>query len=190
MTETISDASNPSHTFTYSQPIDDRYDYPESYLRGRITAALGGRAAEEVVYGTITTGAESDLQQVNQIARSMVIRWGMSPKLGPLNLTQPGDGTLSRETLSEETAKVLDEEVRRIVDECHQESVRLLKENRGRLDSLAEALLKKDTLNEDEILAAAGMKPKERVIAPPVPAVGVAAASAPRTVEVSSRKEG
>ena len=175
---------------TYSQPIDDRYNYPESYLRGRITAALGGRAAEEVVYGTITTGAESDLQQVNQIARSMVIRWGMSPKLGPLNLTQPGDGTLSRETLSEETAKVLDEEVRRIVDECHQESVRLLKENRGRLDSLAEALLKKDTLNEDEILAAAGMKPKERVIAPPVPAVGVAAASAPRTVEVSSRKEG
>ena len=175
---------------TYSQPIDDRYNYPESYLRGRITAALGGRAAEEVVYGTITTGAESDLQQVNQIARSMVIRWGMSPKLGPLNLTQPGDGALSRETLSEETAKVLDEEVRRIVDECHQESVRLLKENRGRLDSLAEALLKKDTLNEDEILAAAGMKPKERVIAPPVPAVGVAAASAPRTVEVSSRKEG
>ncbi len=169
---------------TYSQPIDDRYNYPESYLRGRITAALGGRAAEEVVYGTITTGAESDLQQVNQIARSMVVRWGMSPRLGPLNLTQPGDGALNRETLSEETAKVLDEEVRRIVDECHQEAVRLLKENRSRLDSLAEALLKKDTLNEDEILTAAGMKPKERVIAPPLPAAAVAAAKA---VEVSSR---
>src|SRR5436309_3194717 len=160
---------------TYSQPIDDRYNYPESYLRGRITLALGGRAAEEVAYGAVTTGAESDLQQVNQIARSMVARFGMSPKLGPLNLIQPGDGAPAAEHFSEETAKLLDEEVRRIVDECHREAVRLLTENRDRLDRLAEAVLKKDTLDQDEIYAATGISkpPLPRpVIAPPLPANG------------------
>src|SRR6202011_352279 len=160
---------------TYSQPIDDRYNYPESYLRAQITLALGGRAAEEVVYGAVTTGAESDLQQVNQVARSMVARFGMSPKLGPLNLTQPGDGASSTEHFSEETAKILDEEVRRIVDECHRESVRLLTENRDRLDRLAEAVLKKDTLDQDEIYAATGISkpPTARpVIAPALPANG------------------
>src|SRR2546430_1485148 len=140
---------------TYSQPIDDRYNYPESYLRGRITLALGGRAAEEVAYGAVTTGAESDLQQVNQIARSMVARFGMSPRLGPLNLTEPGDGAATQH-LSEETARLLDEEVRRIVEECHREAVRLLTENRDRLDRLAAAVLKRDTLDQDEIYDAAG----------------------------------
>ena len=135
---------------TYSQPIDDRYNYPEAYLRGRISLALGGRAAEEVAYGAVTTGAESDLQQVNQVARSMVARFGMSPKIGPINLTQPGDGAAS-EHFSEETARLLDEEVRRIVEECHREAVRLLTENRDRLDRLAAAVLKKDTLDQDEI---------------------------------------
>jgi len=151
-----------------------RDSYPESYLRGRITAALGGRAAEEVAYGQVTTGAEADLQQVNQIARSMVVRWGMSPKLGPINITQPGDGEASAH-FSEETARFADEEVRRIVDECHQEAVRLLRENRSKLDSLAEAVLKHDTLTDDEIYEAAGVKPPERtglVIAPPLPPDG------------------
>jgi cell division protease FtsH len=161
---------------TYSQPIDDRYNYPESYLRGRITAALGGRAAEEVAYGQVTTGAESDLQQVNQIARSMVVRWGMSPRLGPLNITQPGGDGDPTAHFSEETAKLLDEEVRRIVGECHEEAVRVLKENRPRLDHLAEAVLKHDTLDEDEIYAAAGVpKPPDRaapLIAPPLPPNG------------------
>jgi len=159
---------------TYSQPIDDRYNYPESYLRGRITLALGGRAAEEVAYGAVTTGAESDLQQVNQLARSMVARFGMSPKLGPLNLTQPGDGAVV-EHFSEETSRILDEEVRRIVDECHRDAVRILTENRDRLDRLAEAVLKKDTLDQAEIYAAAGITPPASghpVIAPPLPANG------------------
>ncbi|MEO6797899.1 MAG: ATP-dependent zinc metalloprotease FtsH [Candidatus Dormibacter sp.] len=155
---------------TYSQPIDDRYNYPESYLRGRIIGALGGRAAEEVAYGTITTGAESDLQQVHQIARSMVIRWGMSPKLGPINITPMPDGSGGVEHFSDETAKLLDEEVRRIVDECHQHAITLITANRRRLDGLAEALLRHDTLGEDEILAAAGMPERKRVgpvLAPP-----------------------
>ncbi|HYM51427.1 MAG TPA: ATP-dependent zinc metalloprotease FtsH [Candidatus Limnocylindrales bacterium] len=155
---------------TYSQPIDDRYNYPESYLRGRIIAALGGRAAEEVAYGTITTGAEADLQQVNSIARSMVVRWGMSPRIGPLNITQPGDGQfVQTDQLSDETRRLLDEEERRIVEECHQEAVRLLRENRSKLDALASALLAKDTLDEKEILEATGITPKPgRIIAPPL----------------------
>ena len=160
---------------TYSQPIDDRYNYPESYLRGRIVGALGGRAAEEVAYGTVTTGAESDLQQVHQIARSMVVRWGMSPRLGPINIS-PADGSNGPEHFSDETAKLLDEEVRRIVDECHQQAIHLMTANRQKLDGLAEALLVHDTLSEDEILAAAGMPRRQRSgpeIAPPLtPKVG------------------
>ena len=160
---------------TYSQPIDDRYNYPESYLRGRIIGALGGRAAEEVAYGTVTTGAESDLQQVHQLARSMVVRWGMSPKLGPINITPAPDGSGGVEHFSEETAKLLDEEVRRIVDECHQKSVTLMTDNRNRLDGLAQALLLRDTLDQDEILAAAGMPGRDRPqpgLAPPLPPPG------------------
>ena len=177
---------------TYSQPVDDRYHYPERYLRGRITAALGGRAAEEVAYGTVTTGAENDLQQVNQVARSMVVRWGMSPKLGPINLTQPGDGAGYREQFSEETARLLDEEVRRIVDECHQEAIRMLTENRDRLDRLVEALLKKDTLDQDEIYAATGLSrpPSGRpVIAPPLPHNGSSKDAALGREEVGSEIE-
>ena len=99
----------------------------------------------------------------------------MSPRLGPINLTQPGDGASLSKDFSEETARLLDEEVRRIVDECHQEAVRLLTENRERLDRLVEALLKKDTLDQDEIYAATGLSrpPAGRpVIAPPPPANG------------------
>ncbi len=160
---------------TYSQPIDDRYNYPESYLRGRIIGALGGRAAEEVAYGTVTTGAESDLQQVHQLARSMVVRWGMSPRLGPINITPMPDGSGGLEHFSEETAKLLDEEVRRIVDECHREAVKLMTGNRERLNGLAEALLLRDTLDENEILTAAGMPRRDRAqpgLAPPLPPPG------------------
>ena len=176
---------------TYSQPIDDRYNYPETYLRGRIAAALGGRAAEEIAYGTVTTGAENDLQQVNQVARSMVLRWGMSPKVGPINLVQPGDGATPGEHFSEETKKLLDEEVRRIVDECHREAIRLLTDNRDRLDRLAEAVLKKDTLDEDEIYAATGLtKPARRgVLAPPLPADGVRRNGERAAAQVTSKVE-
>jgi cell division protease FtsH len=113
---------------------------------------------------------------VNQVARSMVVRFGMSPKLGPINLTQPGDGATA-EHFSEETARLLDEEVRRIVEECHQEAVRLLTENRDRLDRLATAVLRKDTLDQDEIYDAAGISrpaSPRPVIAPPLPANGSA----------------
>lgn len=160
---------------TVSQPIDDRYNYPERYLRGRITAALGGRAAEQVVYGTVTTGAENDLQQVAQLARAMVLRFGMSPRLGPINLTQPGeDGAIQPGSVSPETASLADEEERRIVNECYQDAIRLLQENRARLDALTEAVLKRDTLDQDAIYAIAGIsKPGNRArLAPVLPPDG------------------
>jgi cell division protease FtsH len=107
---------------------------------------------------------------VNAIARSMVVRWGMSPKIGPLNITQPGDGQIvPADQLSDETRRLLDEEERRIVEECHSEAVALLEANRSRLDALASALLAKDTLDEKEILEVTGLNPKPgRTMAPPL----------------------
>src|SRR6185295_10370405 len=131
---------------TYMLPVDDRTSYAEDYLRARITGALGGRAAEKRVYGVVTTGAENDLQQVTEIARHMVLRWGMSEKVGPISFVVPQDEGLpaafQRQPYSEATAELIDAEVRRIVEECHREAERLLMENRGKLESLARALLK------------------------------------------------
>jgi cell division protease FtsH len=146
---------------TVQSPVDDRFSYGEDYLRGRITGALGGRAAEQLVYGVITTGAEADLRQVTGIARQMVLRWGMSPKVGVLSLSEDGDGagqalTLSR-PYSEETAALVDEEVRRICEECLRQAVSLLTSNRDKLDALVHALLEHDTLGEAEILAVTGL---------------------------------
>jgi cell division protease FtsH len=147
---------------TVQSPVDDRFSYGEDYLRGRITGALGGRAAEQLVYGVITTGAEADLRQVTGIARQMVVRWGMSPKVGVLSLSDDGAGAgqalaLSR-PYSEETAALVDEEVRRICEECLRQAVALLTSNRDKLDALAHSLLEHDTLGEAEILAVTGLK--------------------------------
>src|SRR4051812_13696788 len=119
---------------TYQRPEDDRYNYDEGYLRGRIIGALGGRAAEEVVYGGRTTGAENDMEQATSIARQMVTRWGMSKALGPVSLG-PRDGFLGpsdpygmsgNKPFSEETARLIDSEVRRILEDCNQQAVNLL----------------------------------------------------------------
>ena len=147
---------------TVQSPVDDRFSYGEDYLRGRITGALGGRAAEQLVYGVITTGAESDLRQVTAIARQMVVRWGMSPKVGVLSLSEEGDNpgqSLSfTRPYSEETAALIDEEVRRICEECLRQAVALLESNRDKLDALVHALLEHDTLGEAEILTVTGIE--------------------------------
>ena len=83
---------------TYQRPVDDRYNYSEAYLRGRIVGALGGRAAEEIIYGDRTTGAENDLQQVTRMAQGMVTRWGMSEAIGPVSAGRPGTAHLRRPT--------------------------------------------------------------------------------------------
>jgi cell division protease FtsH len=130
-------------------------------VQARIKVALGGRAAEEVVYGDVSTGAESDIQQLTEIARQMVGRWGMSAAIGPVAVI-PRDGMSGAffpgtAEASSDTQRVVDEEVRRIVDESHDEVVALLKQNRAKLDSLASALLEHETLDEEEAYAAAGV---------------------------------
>src|SRR6266849_743937 len=142
--------------------IDDRFNYGEDYLRARIVGALGGRASEQLVYGTVSTGAANDLQQVTMIAREMVVRWGMSSKIGPLAFNDdPSANGLGNRPYSEATARDIDTEVKRIADECFADASRLLTEHRAQLDALAQALLKDDSLGEDQILAVTGIKPTQ-----------------------------
>ena len=143
---------------TLSTPDSERVSYSRDELEARIKVSLGGRVAEEVVYGTITTGAESDLQQLSQIARQMVGHWGMSEKLGPITLLpSDGNGPLlpgASET-SPQTQWLIDEEVHRIVDAAHADVTQLLTQHREQLDSLTHALLAAETLDAPDAYAAA-----------------------------------
>jgi cell division protease FtsH len=151
---------------TYQRPDTDRYNYPEEYLRARIIGMLGGRAAEEIVYGTRTTGAENDIEQVTTLARNMVTRWGMSDRLGMVQLAPRQnpylptlDGQATARAFSNETARAVDAEVHRIINECHDQARELLKRHRRQLDALAQALLARETLDEREILEVTGLPP-------------------------------
>ncbi|ROQ83129.1 cell division protease FtsH [Streptomyces sp. CEV 2-1] len=142
---------------TLSTPDADKYAYTEEYLRGRIIGALGGMAAEQVVFGVVTTGAESDLEQVTGLARGMVGRWGMSHRVGRLTAI-PADAQQAYGLVAAPaTLDAVDGEMRRIVDECYEEACRLLANNRDRLDSLAGALLENETLDEVAAYRAAGI---------------------------------
>jgi cell division protease FtsH len=145
---------------TLSTPDADRVSYTQEDLEAKIKVALGGRVAEEIVYGKITTGAESDIQQLTQIARQMIGRWGMSDKLGPIALL-PSDGSApmwpgASET-SPQTQWLVDEEVRRLVEESHAEVTQLLSDHRDQLERLARALLEAETLDAADAYAAAGV---------------------------------
>ncbi|HEV2057715.1 MAG TPA: ATP-dependent zinc metalloprotease FtsH [Solirubrobacteraceae bacterium] len=148
---------------TFQSPSADRYGYDARYLEGRIVGALGGRAAEELVYGNVTTGAESDLEQVTSIARQMVGRWGMSDVIGLVSvIPAPGEephfGPGGSVQVSDDTRELVDREVRRIVEGCYDRARRMLAENRDRLESLTQALLEKETLDEDDAYRAAGFE--------------------------------
>jgi cell division protease FtsH len=146
---------------TFSAPDADRFNYERSELIAKIKVALGGRAAEDIVYGETSTGAESDIQQLTAIARQMVGRWGMSDAVGPLAvLPADGRGPLlpGASEVSPRTQELVDEEVRRIVDGAYGDVITLLTDNRGRLDSLAQELLEHETLDEDAAYAAAGVE--------------------------------
>ncbi|UQX05168.1 ATP-dependent zinc metalloprotease FtsH [Streptomyces sp. RerS4] len=142
---------------TLSTPDADRYAYTEEYLRGRIIGALGGMAAEHVVYDVVTTGAESDLEQVTNIARGMVGRWGMSERVGRLTAIPSDASAAYGLSAAPATLDAVDHEMRRIVDECYVEACRLLREHRPKLDALAEALLANETLDEQAAYEAAGI---------------------------------
>lgn len=151
---------------TYQRPDSDRYNYPEGYLRARIVGMLGGRAAEEIVYGAKTTGAESDIEQATGLARRMVTRWGMSERLGMVQLAPRENPYLSgpngyagSRPFSEKTAEAIDAEVLKIIGESHDEAKRLLSAYRNQLDALVKALLVRETLNEQEILEVTGLPP-------------------------------
>ncbi|WP_280151308.1 ATP-dependent zinc metalloprotease FtsH [Piscinibacter sp. XHJ-5] len=163
---------------TYQRPQTDRYNYPEAYLRARIVGMLGGRAAEEVVYGTRTTGAENDIEQATQLARNMVTRWGMSDELGMVELAPRdnpylgiGGAYAGAKPFSEDTARVIDAEVHRILHESHEEAKRLLNEHRRSLDALVRALLERETLGEQEILEVTGLPPAPALANQPLRAV-------------------
>ncbi|MET0554933.1 MAG: ATP-dependent zinc metalloprotease FtsH [Vicinamibacteria bacterium] len=152
---------------TLSTPERDRYGYDADYLRGRIIGALGGMAAEQEVFGVVTSGAESDLESVTRIARSMVGRWGMSERIGAVSVLpaegDPGPMIASSSALLD----LVDEEVHRISDECLTEARRLLQQNRDKLDAIVEQLLAHETLDEAAVYAAAGI-PRARPRAAPV----------------------
>ena len=165
---------------TLSAPDVEKSNYEESYLLSKIKVALGGRVAEEIVYGTITAGAESDIQQLTAIARQMVGRWGMSESIGPIAVL-PSDpqGPLlpGSSEVSEATHEIVDREVRRIVDAAHAEVTRLLTEHRAQLDSLTAALLEAETLDEPDAYVAAGVQRDGRAVDGAGRSAAIAAAS-------------
>ena len=149
---------------TLSTPENDRFNYARDELLAKIKVALGGRAAEKVVFGDLTTGAESDIQNLTQIARGMVGRWGMSDAIGAVAVTDGRqDGMLlpGSAPASPLTQQLVDEEVRRIVDEAEDEAVELLSRERERLDALARALLERETLDQTEAYEVAGVQAPE-----------------------------
>jgi cell division protease FtsH len=144
-------------------PADDLRNYSREYLLARMSVGLAGRAAEDIVFGEITTGAADDLRRVTDLARRMVSQFGMSDAIGPLNFgdndRQPFLGySLSQgRNYSEETAAKIDAEVRRIVEDCYEGIMRVLSENRDKLDALANELLTHEVVEQDQMLRAIGM---------------------------------
>jgi cell division protease FtsH len=157
---------------TASLPDDDRRNYSREFLMAQLLVLLGGRAAEEVAIGQITTGASSDLRRVTDIARRMVSEFGMSDNIGPLNFgdneRQPflGYSISQGRQYSEETAAQIDAEVRRIVEKAHRETVELLSNNRHSLDTLAGELLEHEIIEGARVMEIVGKAPTEDMLQP------------------------
>jgi cell division protease FtsH len=142
---------------TYQVPVDDRHNVTREYLVARLVGALGGRAAEELVFGNVTTGAQNDLKQATALARRMTTQWGMSDDFGLLSLDGLGGDEMAGlevapgRRVSELTARRAERAIARLVDACHAEARAILARERARLDALAEALLERESLSEAEI---------------------------------------
>lgn len=155
---------------TWQLPEADKFLVSQEELQDDITALLGGRVAEEVVYGRVWTGASNDLQRVTAISRAMVTKYGMSERLGTLAIGHRRDNPFLGRDLyeerdySEEVARMVDEEVRAIVDRCHIRATEILNEKRVQLDAVVQALLERETLDREEflkIMAGEELPPKE-----------------------------
>jgi len=145
---------------TLSAPEADRFSYDRAYLFGKIKVALGGRVAEELVYSEITTGAQNDIKQATELARNMVGAWGMSDVIGPVTvITDEGQLPLpGASDISPQTQQLVDEEVRHLIEDAHEQVTQLMSAHRDQLDSLATALLERETLEQEEAYAAAGIE--------------------------------
>jgi cell division protease FtsH len=140
-------------------PERDNYSYHRDKMYANLAVAMGGRVAEEIVFGhdKVSSGAASDIQYATGLARDMVTRWGLSDKLGPLQYAEPeeevflGYSVNRQRQMSDETARAIDKEIRRIVDESYERATTCLSENRDQLEVLAQALLEYETLTGDEI---------------------------------------
>jgi cell division protease FtsH len=161
---------------TQQLPANDRYHYSRSYLMARIAVSLGGRAAEKVVFGDVSTGAQNDLKLVTDLAEKMVCQWGMSEKIGPVTFSRGeehpflGRKLATEKTFSEEMAWLIDQEIEKIVKKGEEEAEKCIGGNRRALDRLAEALLEEEVLEKgrvDEILRKAGVEVEEVPTAAP-----------------------
>ena len=175
--------------YTIPLPQEEKYTVTRSEILANITAILGGRVAEEIVFGEITTGAANDFEKATELARKMVTEFGMSDKLGPLTLgTKHGPVFLGRDLVesrnySEEIAYEIDKEVRRIIDECYGRARAVLTEHKDVLDRIAQALLEREALESEELdalIAGRALPPEEPVVAPPAPAPTQEVKSFPR----------
>lgn len=153
--------------YTFTPPHEDRHLYTKKKLIAQITVALGGRVSEELIFKEISSGAQDDLRKVTDTARIMVTRFGMSERLGYLTFGKPHENIfLGRDIgeikdYSEETARIIDSEVKKIVDECYNTSKEVLTKNKERLKDLAEKLLEKEVLTETEVKSITGIKEKQ-----------------------------
>ncbi|MDQ0190138.1 ATP-dependent zinc metalloprotease FtsH [Alicyclobacillus cycloheptanicus] len=143
--------------YTVTLPKEDRYFMTRQEMLDRICGLLGGRVAEEIVLGEISTGASNDLERVTEIARQMVTQYGMSEKLGPMQYGSRqgqvflGKDLSSEQNYSDRVAYEIDEEMKKIIESCHERTRQILTERRDRLEALAQRLLEKETVDEDEI---------------------------------------
>jgi cell division protease FtsH len=142
---------------TQQLPQDDRHIYTKQYLLATITVLLGGRAAEELFLGHVTTGSGNDIERATEIARKMVSQWGMSERLGPLSFGRReeqvflGKELVMHKDYSEKTAEEIDQEVKRIVEECYERAKKILQENAPKVEKLVQILLEKESLSGEEL---------------------------------------
>jgi len=160
-------------------PEEDRYSLSRQSIKSQICSLFGGRIAEEMILGAdyVTTGASNDIERATRLARSMVTKWGLSERMGPI-MYDEDDGEVflgmsagvKPKPVSDETAKEIDEEVRKIIDECYESAERMLEENKDKLHAMAEALVEYETINADQIDdIMAGARPREPGSTPPGP---------------------
>ena len=149
---------------TMQLPIDEKHGYSREYINGRLAILMGGRAAEELIFNEMTTGAGNDIEQATGIARKMVCEWGMSDVVGPMTFGKKNEEVFlgreiqSQRDYSEDMAKIIDEEVVKIVRKAQKTAERILKKDIAKLHSIADALLEKETINGDDVLAIVGGK--------------------------------